>query len=162
GGNLSVWAPILANLTPHGYSVLAFDYRGYGLSTGRPSERGLYRDVDAVLDHAWHDADSRTPIVYWGRSLGTAMAAYAASRGPTGMPRTRSSAARTGASAMARGTLSASGCRLASGQGVASCTRAARATSRWRGAGSVRLQAYVSEGYGKGRSRRPPGVWRLK
>ena len=82
GGNLSVWAPILANLTPHGYSVLAFDYRGYGLSTGRPSERGLYRDVDAVLDHAWHDADSRTPIVYWGRSLGTAMAAYAASIRP--------------------------------------------------------------------------------
>jgi len=58
GGNLSVWAPILANLTPHGYSVLAFDYRGYGLSTGRPSERGLYRDVDAVLDHAWHDVRS--------------------------------------------------------------------------------------------------------
>ena len=79
GGNLSVWAPILANLTLHGYSVLAFDYRGYGLSTGRPSERGLYRDVDAVLERAWRDTDRHTPIVYWGRSLGTAMAAYAAS-----------------------------------------------------------------------------------
>ena len=86
GGNLSVWAPILANLPPHGYSVLAFDYRGYGLSTGRPGERGLYRDVDAVLDRAWPDADPPTPIVYWGRSLGTAMAAYAASiRPPDGL-----------------------------------------------------------------------------
>jgi fermentation-respiration switch protein FrsA (DUF1100 family) len=86
GGNLSVWAPILANLTPRGYSVLAFDYRGYGLSTGRPSERGLYRDVDAVLDHAWRVADQHTPIVYWGRSLGTAKAAYAASiRPPDGL-----------------------------------------------------------------------------
>jgi uncharacterized protein len=86
GGNLSVWAPILAGLTPHGYTVLAFDYRGYGLSTGRPSERGLYRDVDAVLDRGWRDADRRTPIVYWGRSLGTAMAAYAASiRPPDGL-----------------------------------------------------------------------------
>jgi uncharacterized protein len=82
GGNLSVWAPILVGLLPHGYSVLAFDYRGYGLSTGRPSERGLYRDVDAVLDAAWRERDPQVPIVYWGRSLGTAMAAYAASLRP--------------------------------------------------------------------------------
>jgi fermentation-respiration switch protein FrsA (DUF1100 family) len=86
GGNLSVWAPILTNLPSHGYSVLAFDYRGYGLSTGRPGEQGLYRDVDAVIDGPWRDADRRTPIVYWGRSLGTVMAAYAASiRPPDGM-----------------------------------------------------------------------------
>src|SRR6266542_3749951 len=37
GGNLSVWAPILAAVARHGYDVLAFDYRGYGLSTGRPT-----------------------------------------------------------------------------------------------------------------------------
>jgi len=82
GGNLSVWAPILVGLPRHGYSVLAVDYRGYGLSTGRPSERGLYRDVDAVIDAAWRDGDLRVPIVYWGRSLGAAMAAYAASVKP--------------------------------------------------------------------------------
>src|SRR5262245_18027000 len=45
GGNLSIWAPILAGIARQGYSVLAFDYRGYGGSTGRPTERGLYRDV---------------------------------------------------------------------------------------------------------------------
>lgn len=82
GGNLSVWAPILVGLPRHGYSVLAVDYRGYGLSTGKPSERGLYRDVDAVLERAAGDADPRTPTVYWGRSLGTAIAAYAASARP--------------------------------------------------------------------------------
>ena len=82
GGNLSMWAPILVPLPQRGYSLLAVDYRGYGLSTGRPSERGLYRDVDAVLDLVWRDRDRRVPIVYWGRSLGTAMAAYAASRKP--------------------------------------------------------------------------------
>jgi fermentation-respiration switch protein FrsA (DUF1100 family) len=82
GGNLSVWAPILVNVSRRGYSLLACDYRGYGLSTGRPSEAGLYRDVDALLEHASRDADRRTPIVYWGRSLGTAMAAYAASVRP--------------------------------------------------------------------------------
>jgi fermentation-respiration switch protein FrsA (DUF1100 family) len=82
GGNLSVWAPILVNVSRHGYSLLAFDYRGYGLSTGRPTETGLYRDVDAILERASSDADRRAPVVYWGRSLGTAMAAYAASVRP--------------------------------------------------------------------------------
>ena len=53
GGNLSIWAPILATIARRGYSVLAFDYRGYGKSTGYPTERGLYRDVDAVLERFW-------------------------------------------------------------------------------------------------------------
>src|SRR6185295_12285036 len=34
---------------------------------------------DAALEQAWRDRDPRIPIVYWGRSLGTTMAAYAAS-----------------------------------------------------------------------------------
>ena len=50
GGNLSIWAPILAGVARQGYSVVAFDYRGYGNSTGRPTERGLYRDADAILE----------------------------------------------------------------------------------------------------------------
>ena len=80
GGNLSIWAPILAGIARRGYSVLAFDYRGYGNSTGRPSERGLYRDVDAVLERFWSASPTGTPVIYWGRSLGTAAAAYAAGR----------------------------------------------------------------------------------
>jgi len=79
GGNLSIWAPIVGNIARHGYSVLAFDYRGYGLSTGRPSERGLYRDVEGVIRSMMSDDERFTPIVFWGRSLGTTMAAYAAS-----------------------------------------------------------------------------------
>jgi uncharacterized protein len=86
GGNLSIWAPILAGISRRGYSVLAFDYRGYGLSTGRPTERGLYRDVDAAVERFWRDAPAGAPIVYWGRSLGVAMAAYAATvRAPHGL-----------------------------------------------------------------------------
>ena len=49
GGNLSLWLDAFAALHEQGWSVLAFDYRGYGASTGRPSERGQYRDTDAVL-----------------------------------------------------------------------------------------------------------------
>src|SRR5262249_24764663 len=81
GGNLSIWAPILAGVQRHGYAVHALHYRGYGGSTGRPSERGLYRDVDAALEwfHAAYGS-RKCPSVYWGRSMGTTMAAYAAAR----------------------------------------------------------------------------------
>src|ERR671918_1386958 len=86
GGNLSVWAPILAGVYHQGFTVVAFDYRGYGLSTGRPSERGLYRDADAILEHAWRRVERPEPLVYWGRSLGTTVAAYAATvRPPDGI-----------------------------------------------------------------------------
>jgi uncharacterized protein len=56
--------------------VRAIDYRGYGASTGRPTERGLYRDVDATVEWASRDTARTAPTIYWGRSLGTTMAAY--------------------------------------------------------------------------------------
>jgi uncharacterized protein len=77
GGNLSIWAPILTGLARHGFAVVAFDYRGYGASTGRPTEQGLYRDVEAVVERLHALPRRPLPVVYWGRSLGTAMAAYA-------------------------------------------------------------------------------------
>lgn len=81
GGNLSMWSPILADLWRHGFDVVAIDYRGYGVSTGRPTEAGLYRDVDAALAFVRERLrGTAAPLVYWGRSLGTPMAAYAASR----------------------------------------------------------------------------------
>jgi fermentation-respiration switch protein FrsA (DUF1100 family) len=86
GGNLSVWAPILAGIASRGYSVLAFDYRGYGVSTGRPSERGLYRDIDAVIERTKERLQPQMTVVYWGRSLGCTLAAYAATiRAPRGL-----------------------------------------------------------------------------
>jgi uncharacterized protein len=86
GGNLSNWAPILAAIVRRGYSVFAVDYRGYGLSSGRPTERGLYRDVEAVVARAWTDGDASAPLIYWGRSLGGSMAGYAATvRAPAGV-----------------------------------------------------------------------------
>jgi len=80
GGNLSVWLPILAGLQRQGFTVAAIDYRGYGSSTGRPSERGLYRDVDAALEWASRFVRPGLPVLYWGRSLGATMAAYAATK----------------------------------------------------------------------------------
>jgi fermentation-respiration switch protein FrsA (DUF1100 family) len=86
GANLSNWSPILAGIVQRGYSVVAFDYRGYGQSTGHPTERGLYKDIDAVLKQAWIGESRSVPTIYWGRSLGAAMAAYAATvRPPDGL-----------------------------------------------------------------------------
>ena len=78
GGNLSLWLPALATLHELGYRVLAIDYRGYGLSSGTPSEQGLYRDAEAVVRHAdAHRAGRQRPLVFWGRSLGGPVAAAA-------------------------------------------------------------------------------------
>jgi len=82
GANLSNWSSILSGIVQRGYSVLAFDYRGYGLSTGRPTERGLYRDIDAIVKQAWIQEPASAPTIYWGRSLGATMAAYASTARP--------------------------------------------------------------------------------
>jgi abhydrolase domain-containing protein 17 len=66
-----------------GFSVLAYDYAGYGLSTGRPSERGAYADADAAYDYLTRQAGVPPErIIVHGRSLGGAVAADLASRRP--------------------------------------------------------------------------------
>lgn len=64
-----------------GFNVLLFDYRGFGRSTGRPNEKGTYRDADA----AWrYVTDERgippERIVISGKSLGGPIAAWCASQ----------------------------------------------------------------------------------
>lgn len=51
-----------------GVDVLAYDYRGYGRSEGRPSEKGTYRDIEAAVRRA---RGSGKRIVLIGRSLGS-------------------------------------------------------------------------------------------
>ncbi|KAM7194393.1 Alpha/Beta hydrolase protein [Rhypophila sp. PSN 637] len=58
------------------FHVLAIDYRGYGHSTGTPSETGLVLDATAAVDWAINVAGiPPTQIVILGQSLGTAVAA---------------------------------------------------------------------------------------
>ena len=56
-------------------NIFIFDYRGYGQSRGTPSEQGTYLDAKAALDYLRaRDDVSIDKIVYYGRSLGGAMA----------------------------------------------------------------------------------------
>jgi hypothetical protein len=62
-----------------GLNLLIFDYRGYGRSTGRPSEGGTYRDAEAAWRYLTEGLGyAPDEIVLFGRSLGAAIAAHLA------------------------------------------------------------------------------------
>ena len=74
-GNRAYRVPLAAALHRHGLQVLLVDYRGYGGNPGAPTETGLAADSRAA--HAFligrPDVDA-SRIVYFGESLGTAVA----------------------------------------------------------------------------------------
>ncbi len=67
-----------------GCNVLMTDYRGYGGSTGSPSEAGTYLDAEAFWDAALDAGAEPASTVLFGRSLGGPNAAYLASQRPAG------------------------------------------------------------------------------
>jgi fermentation-respiration switch protein FrsA (DUF1100 family) len=74
-GNASHRLPNAAELAALGADVLLLDYRGYGLSEGRPDEAGVYADARAGLEHLQSERDVPLDrIVVFGRSLGGAVA----------------------------------------------------------------------------------------
>lgn len=74
-GNIGYRLPIariLANDLQ--YTTLMVDYRGYGLSTGDPYEKGLMIDAQASLDFIRQRQDLKgNKIVIYGQSLGGAV-----------------------------------------------------------------------------------------
>jgi fermentation-respiration switch protein FrsA (DUF1100 family) len=74
-GNIGDRVVHAALLSAAGFDVLLFDYRGYGHSSGRPTERGTYRDARSAL--AWMLEErgvDRGRVIYLGESLGGAIA----------------------------------------------------------------------------------------
>lgn len=77
GGNISHRIDTIRIFHELGLNTFIFDYRGYGRSTGKPTEKGTYRDADT----AWHylvDSRGVLPgnIIVFGRSLGGSLAAW--------------------------------------------------------------------------------------
>ena len=80
-GNISHRLDWLLMFHRLGYTSFIIDYRGYGKSSGAPSEQGTYRDAEAAWSHLV-DARRIAPhdIVVFGESLGGAVAARLATR----------------------------------------------------------------------------------
>ena len=84
GGNIGHRVDELAMLHHRlGVNLLIFDYQGYGRSQGEPTEQGTYRDARAALEYVSNrpGVDPRK-IVYFGRSLGAAVAVELATEKP--------------------------------------------------------------------------------
>jgi fermentation-respiration switch protein FrsA (DUF1100 family) len=80
-GNISHRLESIAIFNHLGLDVLIIDYRGYGRSSGSPSEQGTYRDAEAAWRHLVEDRGvPPSDIVIFGRSLGGAVGAWLAAR----------------------------------------------------------------------------------
>jgi len=74
-GNRAHRAPLAAALHEHGLQVLLIDYRGYGGNPGAPTENGLALDSRAARAYLADRSDvDALRLVYFGESLGTAVA----------------------------------------------------------------------------------------
>jgi len=75
-GNIGHRLPIAKILAEDlGYNVFFVEYRGYGLSTGDPNEKGLTIDAQTGLDYIRHREDMKhSSILIYGQSLGGAVA----------------------------------------------------------------------------------------
>lgn len=74
-GNIGHRLPIARVLANDlSYTTLMVDYRGYGLSTGNPNEKGLAIDAQTALDYIRQRPDLKNNrIVVYGQSLGGAV-----------------------------------------------------------------------------------------
>ncbi|XP_061415336.1 lysophosphatidylserine lipase ABHD12 [Lethenteron reissneri] len=59
-------------LSASGFHVVTLDYRGWGDSTGTPTEEGI--TADAIFVYKWAQQRAAGPVYIWGHSLGTGVA----------------------------------------------------------------------------------------
>lgn len=79
GGNVSHFENFARAYAPLGYGILLFDYRGFGLSKGAPSQKHMEQDARQALDYALHTLQiAPQNLVLYGHSLGNAAALFAA------------------------------------------------------------------------------------
>ena len=81
GGNRAGRTILGAKLAAGGFGVLLFDYRGYGGNPGHPTEAGLALDARAASGFVARVSPGH-PVVYFGESLGAAVAVELATARP--------------------------------------------------------------------------------
>lgn len=79
-GNIADRLEKISLLRKAGLNIFIFDYRGYGLSEGGPSERGIYVDAKSAYEYLLNSRKIQPEqIILYGESLGTAVAVNLAS-----------------------------------------------------------------------------------
>jgi len=78
-GDLSRWGHMAEYLVVKNYDVLIMDYRSYGKSIGRLDEQSFYKDAQFCYDYLLQQYPEEQ-ITLYGRSLGTGIATYLASK----------------------------------------------------------------------------------
>jgi len=82
-GHRGYRAPLAAALQHLGLNVLLMDYRGYGGNPGSPTEEGLANDARAAREYVLSRQDvDASRLVYFGESLGAAVAVRLAAEHP--------------------------------------------------------------------------------
>lgn len=76
-GNLGRWGTIAEDFVGLDYDVLIMDYRTYGKSKGKLSEKAFYTDAQYCYDYLLKQYNENE-IVLYGRSLGTGIASFLA------------------------------------------------------------------------------------
>ncbi|MDY6901788.1 MAG: alpha/beta hydrolase, partial [Cyanobacteriota bacterium] len=83
GSDLGMIKPRLEQLKDIGFSVLGYDYRGYGTSEGKPSETNSYKDIDTAYNYLTQELKiPPQQIIPFGRSVGGGSAIDLAARKP--------------------------------------------------------------------------------
>lgn len=82
GANLQARADRFGPLVAGGAGLLALSWRGYGGSSGRPTEPGLHADARAAYDALRARGIGAERIVLYGESLGAAVAVMLAAEVP--------------------------------------------------------------------------------
>ncbi|OUR92695.1 alpha/beta hydrolase [Flavobacteriales bacterium 34_180_T64] len=72
------WGKFAVDFTRHDYSVLMVDYRGFGKSTGRRSQKAIKRDLQVIYNKI-KEQTNEDKIILYGRSLGSGFATKLAS-----------------------------------------------------------------------------------
>lgn len=73
--DIGYMAPFFQEWQKHGFAIFAYDYHGYGTSTGHPSETTSYTDIDAAYTYLTKELNiPPNKIILYGRSIGSAMA----------------------------------------------------------------------------------------
>ncbi len=83
-GSRVLRAPLARRLAAKGFAVLLLDYRGYGGNPGKPSERGLITDARAACAYLADHGVPAPRLIYFGESLGAAVATRLATEQPPG------------------------------------------------------------------------------